>query len=145
MSDKQVNEQQEGGEKGKVEKQYIKNLSRLTALMKGSGNLKDSKLPKDEVGDLVDELIKERRLEMGKKFKTAASALIDKKRQFDKDVTELEKKFENDVTSKKKEFNQAMSDLFKMVDDMDAMEKEYYDTLKQGESSSEQVAEQTDK
>ena len=126
MADEKQN--QENGE-DKVEKQYNANFKKLVALMNGEKNMRKTKVPHNEVGQVVEELIKEKKATAIKAFKEQAVVLLDKKVEFDKEIKKLEEEFKGKVNTKKKEFTEEMQKLFKTVEGIEAIEKSYYESL----------------
>ena len=110
----------------KVSKQFDANFKKLVALLGGDKALKKTSVPNDELGNIVEDLLKERREEFVKEFKSKAKELLDKKIEFDKEVKKAEEEFKNKVTNKKKEFSEKMKGLFKMVENIQEVEKSYY-------------------
>jgi hypothetical protein len=126
MAEEQV-QSQNGGE-DKIEKNYSASLKKLVALLNGQG-MKKTRLKKNEIADVVAELIKEKKEKALTEFKVEAIALLDKKVEFDKEVRRLEEEFKNKVNVKKKEFTESMQNLFKKVDNIDEIEKSYEESL----------------
>jgi hypothetical protein len=122
----QENQQQDNQ---KEAKKFDANLRKLVALMGGTQTFKKEKVGKDDLSTLIVELTKEKKEGLFKEFKEKANNLVEKKRAFDKMVVEEEKKFQKIILDKKKEFNKEMEGIFGIVDRIDLIEKEYYDTL----------------
>lgn len=114
----------------KISKNYDANFKKLVALMGGEKQLKKPSIPNDEVGTIVEELIKERREEKIKEFKEGAKKLLDKKIEFDKECRKAEEDFKKAVTEKKKNFTEEMKKVFNIIEDINAIEKSYYDSMK---------------
>ncbi len=115
----------------KVSKKFDKDFKQLVALLGGDKNLKRVNVPNDELGTIVEELLKERREEFVKDFKTKAKGLLDKKLEFDKEVKKAEEQLKNTVISKKKEFSEKMKEVFGMVENIQQIETSYYESMKQ--------------
>lgn len=115
----------------KVSKQFDANFKKLVALLGGDKALKKTSVPNDELGNIVEDLLKERREEFVKDFKSKAKELLDKKIEFDKEVKKAEEEFKNKVISKKKEFSEKMKGLFNMVENIQEVEKSYYSSFKE--------------
>lgn len=115
----------------KVSKQFDANFKKLVALLGGDKALKKTSVPNDELGNIVEDLLKERREEFVKEFKSKAKELLDKKIEFDKEVKKAEEEFKNKVTNKKKEFSEKMKGLFSMVENIQEVEKSYYSSFKE--------------
>jgi hypothetical protein len=120
----------QGGE-DKISKQFDANFRKLVAIMGGAKNMKKVSVPSGDVGTIVDELLNERREEKIKEFKTKAKEILEKKLEFDKNVRKAEDELKNTVNAKKKEFSEEMQKLFSFVDDIGAVEKSYYQSLKE--------------
>jgi hypothetical protein len=115
----------------KVSKQFDANFKKLVALLGGEKNLKKVNVPNDELGSVVEDLLKERREDFIKDFKTKAKGLLDKKIDFDKEVKKAEEQLRNTVIAKKKEFSEKMKEVFSMVENMQEVEKSYYQSMKE--------------
>lgn len=126
---KQPESQQEQNDK--VSKQFDANFKKLVALLGGEKALKKVSVPNDELGTVVEDLLKERREDFIKDFKAKAKVLLDKKLEFDKEVKKAEEEFKNKVVQKKKEFSEKMKEIFGMVENMQEIEKSYYQSLKE--------------
>ena len=126
--EKQVENQQDNNDK--VSKEYEKNFKKFVALLGGEANLKKVSVPNDSIGDVVKELLKERREEFIETFKQDTKDLLDKKIAFDKEVRAAEEQLKKTVTEKKKAFSEAMKKVFTMVEKIDQVEKSYYENLK---------------
>jgi nitrogenase subunit NifH len=81
----------------KVSKQFDANFKKLIALLGGDKNLKKVNVPNDEIGGIVEDLIKERREDFIKDFKEKAKDLLNRKLEFDKEVKKAEEQFKNTV------------------------------------------------
>jgi len=114
----------------KVSKQFDANFKKLIALLGGEKTLKKVNVPNDELGTIVEDLLKERREDFIKDFKAKAKSLLDKKLEFDKEVKKAEEDFKKTVVNKKKEFSEKMKEIFNMVENIQEIEKSYYQSLK---------------
>lgn len=121
-------QQQQGNDK--ITKKYDAAFKKLVALMGGEKNLKKSSIPTSEVGDIVTELLKERRQKTIDKFKVDAMAILDKKIEFDKEVRKAEDQLKNTVIAKKKEFTEEMIKVFATLENIQEVEKAYAENLK---------------
>jgi F0F1-type ATP synthase alpha subunit len=119
----------------KITKAFDASFKKLVALMGGDKNLKKASIPSNEVGDIVTELLKDRRKKKIDEFKTGAIALLDKKIEFDKEVRKAEEAFKNTVNAKKKEFTEEMNKLFQNLESINDIEKSYYSNLSGGSES----------
>ncbi len=138
MADEKENQGQDGqGGADKITKQFDANIKKLVALMGGKDNLKKVNVPAGDVGTIVTELVGERRKEKIDEFKKKAKEILDKKLEFDKAIRKEEDEFKNKVNAKKKEFNEELSKLFSFVDDINAVERSYYQSISEMASASE--------
>lgn len=124
-------EQQEQGSEDKVGKQFDSNFKKLIALLGGEAAFRKVKIDNDETSTLVEELLKERKAEKLIEFKDKAKKLLDKKVEFDKEVKKAEEEFKNKVNTKKKEFTEEMKSLFNIVENIDELQKNYYNSIKE--------------
>lgn len=139
----QENQQQGGGDK--VEKAYNSAFGKMVALLKGDKSVfKKARVPKSDIGAVVDELIKERKATAIKTFKEEAVKLLDAKIEFDKQCKAAEDAYKNTVNAKKKEFTEKMQNLFKLVEDIEGIEKSYTASMKAGAAASEESTEKKD-
>ncbi|MEM4711292.1 MAG: hypothetical protein QXL18_05080 [Candidatus Woesearchaeota archaeon] len=122
-------ENQQNNQENKIEKEFNSNFKKLVALMGGEQSFQKNKVPNDEIGSIVKELLKEKREKIITEFKTKAIELLDKKLEFDKEVKKIEEEFKNKITNKKKEFNDKMKELFSLVEKIDEIEKSYYNSI----------------
>lgn len=119
-------------ESGKVAKKFEQNIKKITAVLGGAAPLKGSKkVPKDAVGGVVEELLKERKEEAAKKLKVDLGGLIDAKLAYDKALAEEEKKLAKFKEDKMKEFNQKAEGILNQIDGIGELERSYYQTLGQ--------------
>lgn len=130
MEENKNNNEQQGNDSGKIAATYDKNIKKLVAILQGDQPLKSAvKVPSDEVGKLVKELLKEKQETAAKAIKTSISELIEKKVQMDKDFKKAEADLKKLKEQKQKEFNEAAGKVFTQIDGLDQMEKDYYATL----------------
>lgn len=111
--------------------QFEKNLNKLTALLGGKTLFKKSKLPKDAVSNLVAELVTERKEEIAVEFKSKAKELLQKKVEFDREVKKMQEEMNKQIEAKKKEFVEKLNSLFNLVENIEEVEKSYYDSIKE--------------
>lgn len=111
--------------------QFEKNLNKLTALLGGKTLFKKSKLPKDAVSNLVAELVAERKEEIAVEFKSKAKELLQKKVEFDREVKKMQEEMNKQIEAKKKEFVEKLNSLFNLVENIEEVEKSYYDSIKE--------------
>lgn len=121
----------EQNDNSKVEKRYSSNLQKLISLLGGEEPSKVAKVnvPNSEVAMIVEELLKERKTEVIALFKQRASDLLNKKVEFDKFVKQKQKELENAILDKKKEFTKQMEECFALVENIDALHTEYTNSL----------------
>ncbi len=112
----------------KVTSQFESNLKKLIALTNEVKN--ESKLPNDDIGLVIKEIVKERKAEKLNQFKKDVSNLLNKKLEFDKECKKLEEDYKNTVIKKKKEFSEEMQKLFSNIEDINQIEQDYYQTFK---------------
>ena len=127
-------EEQQKQQSDKVTKKFDAAFKKLVALMGGDKNLKKVSIPTSEVGEVVEELLKERRKAKIEEFKKGAIAVLDKKIEFDKEVRKAEDQLKNTVIQKKKEFTEEMTKLFVNFESINEIEKAYNDNLKAAQS-----------
>ncbi len=129
MEEVKTGEETQDQQNDKVSKKFDQDFKKLVALLGGEKNLKKVNVPNDDLGVIVEELIKERREEFVKEFKSKAKSLLDKKIEFDKEVKKAEEDFKKSVIAKKKEFSEKMKDVFNMVENINEIEKSYYASM----------------
>lgn len=140
MSEEVKDQQQEGG---KVRKKYDEALSNLTRVLGGQSLYAPIKLASTEVQTAVMELAKEEKEKATKAFKEKAIALIQKKREHDRHVAQLKKDFLKKEEESMKKFTEEAGALFKELENIQNIEKDYYDVLlsaKTGTSSASETA-----
>lgn len=114
----------------KVASQYEANLKKIVAIVGGQENIyPQKKINKDTVDTIVTELFKEQKEEFSKTFKNDLKELLSKKVQLDKDIRAKEEELKKLKETKQKEFNEACSKMFGKVEDLQNLEKDYYQTL----------------
>ncbi len=117
-------------EESKVSK-FEEELKKLNSLLKGDKNIFNiNKIENSTIGDIVEELTKERVDRTKIEFKNKLNNLLDKKLTFDKFKQEEENKFKKAVEEKEKEFLKELKELFTMVEDINELHKSYTDSLK---------------
>lgn len=125
------NKENLGKEAKKVNDAYLKNIGLLKQMnvLNDKGLAVGSKLPKDELGDVVAEFMKEKKEETIARVKTGLKGALQTKLDADKAIAEEKKKFEQFELNKKKEFNAKCAELFKELEGLQEMEKSYYASL----------------
>lgn len=121
--------QQEGGESGKVDKQFTANIQKLVAIFKGESAFKKVTIGNAESAGIIEELMAEERELAKKSFKEKAAKLIKSKVEFDKFVKQKEKELQDAITNKKKEFNKEMNECFSLIENVDKLKEEYVSSL----------------
>lgn len=117
------------GDQSKVQKQFDETLNMFVAILGGKTLLTPTKLDDDNLRIAVQELAAEEVIDKIKLFKEKAKALIKKKTEHDKHVTDMEKEFEKKKEESMKSFVQEANDLKRLIDDIKGIEKRYYDAL----------------
>ncbi len=131
MSDQNTqNQENQQQDAGKDHKKFLDGLSKMMAILNGDESLFKNKVPNGQVPTLIEKLTRERREKAELEFITKASALIDKKVQFDKDCTQKRREFEKSIADKEKEFLKEMNDVFGLIDNMGELQKNYATTLR---------------
>lgn len=139
MSQEQQNPEED---KNKVSKEYEKNIKRLIAVVGGDTNIYGPKrVPNDTLGTLVEELLKERKEKLAVDVKVELSALLDKKVAMDKEIKAKEDEFAKLKQQKQKEFNEAAKKVFGKVEGIEQLERDYYQSLAQSNTTTEQASE----
>lgn len=124
---KQDQQQQEGA--GKVRKKYEQDLAQLTQVIGGTLLFKPSKLIPSEVETAIKEMAHEEKERLIKEFKDGAINAIKKQREHLKVVAQLKKDFQKKEEESMKEFSKTVDGLFKMLENIKGIEKNYYDIL----------------
>ena len=135
MSENANNQNQnQGGDNAKVEKQYSENLKKVEALVQGPQNLKlPNKVSASIASEIVSDLFAEETEELKGRIKTDLKALIIKKVAADKEIAEAEKKFAALKLEKKKDFNKAAQNLFNQIDGIGTIMSEYASALEEAD------------
>lgn len=115
----------------KVEKKFNDNMQKLFVLFNGEKKVPGRRktLPGKEVVGLVDEILEERQVAFKAEFKTKALAIIDSNIKFQAFKKEKEQELKTAITKKQEEFNKELEALFAMVDNIEAVRKEYIDVF----------------
>jgi len=128
MADEQ--NQDQGKEAKKVLANFEQTVRKLTAVVNGKENLKlPSKVKKDSLASLVDELFKEESEATVVQVKTELKSLLKGYVQLNSSLIEERKKLDNLEISKKKEFNTTAQKLFSKIEGIDALNNEYHAAL----------------
>ena len=113
----------------KVEKKYEEDLASLTQILGGKMLFRPTKLIPEEVMEAVKELAREEKQNLVDSFKKRAVEAIQKQREHLKNVEKLKKEFENKVEQSMKDFSATVAELFKDLERIKDIEKDYYDIL----------------
>ncbi len=125
-----TNVENSGDNNQKVAKAYDKNLKKLVAIVGGSNNLKlVTKIKKDVMVDLVNELFKEETDAIEKSTKEGLKALLKNRVEMQRSIETKKKELAQLEVTKMKEFNEAAVKLFNQIDGIDGLEQEYYSAL----------------
>jgi uncharacterized small protein (DUF1192 family) len=125
----EVTEQEQNG---KVEKKFTSALNKLVAVVGGKQNLKiPNKTPKDQLGNVIDELFKEERENILKDTKEGLRNILKQYAEMDKAFKLKQQEIDKLQKQKKEEFTKAAEALFNKIEDVGDVEKLYYDGLKE--------------
>ena len=113
----------------KVKKKYEADLASLTQILGGKMLFRPTKLIPEEVMEAVKELAREEKQNLVDSFKKRAVEAIQKQREHLKNVEKLKKEFENKVEQSMKDFSATVAELFKDLERIKDIEKDYYDIL----------------
>jgi hypothetical protein len=119
----------------KVTKEFDKNLKTLVAIVGGNKNIYPTKkVSKDSLTTIVQGLLKDRKEDAEKLIKADLTAILDKKVALDKEIKAKEDELNKLKMAKYKEFNEAIKKVLSRIDDINSLEKEYYDSLNSSDS-----------
>lgn len=138
MSEEKKDQQQEAG---KVRKKFETALQNLTQVIGGETLYKPTILIPAEIKAAVIELAKEEKEACVKDFKEKVITLIKKKREHDRTVAQLRKDFEKKEEEGMKSFTDEANNLFKILRDIQSIEKSYFDTLVSAGTGTSSVSE----
>lgn len=113
----------------KIAKQFDDNFSKLVILFKGEKVFKKTKLPKNDISEIVNTLIAEKKQNTINEFKTKAVAIFESKIRFDKEMRAAKEAYEKVANDKMEQFNKEINDLFSLVENIGQVEKDYYTIL----------------
>jgi dimeric dUTPase (all-alpha-NTP-PPase superfamily) len=137
MSD-EIEQNETKEQENKVEKKFSAALKKLTAIVSGAENLKlPKKVSKDNLSTIVSDLFKEEREENIKKTKESLRSLLKQYAEMNKAFDDKEKELEKLRKQKKEEFVKAAEGLFNQIDNIVAVEKDYYQGLKTATNAEE--------
>lgn len=114
----------------KIVKNFESNMKRLVGVLGGEELLSNSsKVKKDTVELIVENLLKDRKEKLELDIKNDLSTLLDKHVTLKKSIADKKKELKDLENSKMKEFNDACNKLFNKVQDIEQLEKDYYESL----------------
>ncbi len=114
----------------KVAKSFESNMKRLVGVLGGEELLTGTtKVKKDTVETIVENILKDRKEKLEIDIKTELSTLLDKHVTLKKSIADKKKELKDLENSKMKEFNEACNKLFGKVQDIEQLEKDYYSSL----------------
>lgn len=119
----------QNNETGKVSRKYEADLSFMTAILGGQELFKPTKALSEDVKVAISELVKDEREKMIHSIKKKAISIIQRKREHDKHVTQLEKQFNKEKEESMKEFSKEVDELKKEIDNVREIETSYYNLL----------------
>lgn len=123
------NQQQE--DKDKIKKNFNTAMTKLVAIVGGEENLfPKKKIKKDTLATIVEGLVKEEKEALETSIKTEIKELLSKHVTLIKEVKAKEDELNKLKQTKQKEFTEAASKLFNKIENMDQLEKAYYESLK---------------
>jgi hypothetical protein len=138
---KTQDEVQKEQESGKIYKKFDQYLNKLTAILGGTELLTPVKVGPSNIHEVIAKLAKDEKEAALAKFEADAKALIQKKRDHDRTMSDLKKEFKKKEQESMKKWNEEAEKLFRQVDDIVNIEKSYFRTLKsavEGNNSLEQ-------
>ena len=120
----------QGEDNNKVAKEYDKNVKTLIAIVGGDKNLyPNKKVKKDVVTTIVDGLLKQRKEKAEEEIKTDLVNILDKKVLLDKEIKAKEEELAKLKISKQKEFNESFKKIISRIENINELEKDYYNSL----------------
>lgn len=129
QEEQQLENKQEN-DSSKDAKKFDAAMKRIVAILGGDTLLKATKIEGSDLSVLVERISKTEKEKLLNEFEAGAISLIERKRAFDRFEREERKKFEKLILDKKKEFVTEAEKLFKLVDKIEGIEREYYETLR---------------
>lgn len=137
------NENQGGGENGKVQKTYAANLEKIAAILGDKKKLNPNKrIAGDMLGKITEELFKEDTEALEKEVKEGLRGLIKGKVAYDAWYAAEKKKLESAAEAKMKEFNTTSSALFNKIDGVDTILAGYKNALQAAGTAAAEEAQQ---
>lgn len=124
----------------KVEKKFESIMKTMVAVLGGKEKFSSTKLPADELSEVVTTLFEEDKKVRVEAIKEKLKNILKSYTELTKEVKAKEKELQQLTIKKKKEFNEAAEALFKEVESLDQTEKDYYtalDAARTGSSSTQ--------
>lgn len=119
-------------EQKKVQSAYERMMGQAIAVMKGDKNFKElTKIPEDQVEDVLNELIEEQVKDKKEEFKTRMKSLFKKRVEFERLVDQKKKEFNSEIAKKMKEFTQEGAATMNLLSDIDGIVKAYKQSFSQ--------------
>lgn len=134
----QSNEDHQSKEEKKIEGRYEQSLRQLTALSGGPGWEKPVKLNKLDLPEIMRRIVEKKKEEIFLQFEGSYTALVEEKRKLDKTMADKEKEFKKVILDSKKEYLKKVDAALSIIQQMDQIEREYYQTLGRNEEEPEQ-------
>lgn len=123
-------EKEKGTELSKTTKTFEINVKKLTALLGGEKNLKQTTvIKKDSLSIIVKDLFKEETELIEKETKEVLKSLLKNYIDLQKSIEAKRKELVQLENTKMDEFNKASVLLFNRIEGIDIIEKEYYSAL----------------
>jgi hypothetical protein len=127
---KNQNQQGQGKEGEKIQKEFDANLKKVEALLGGPKNTKFPTTVSNSVAaEIVNDLFAEEQKELEGKIRTDLRNLIKAKVSGDKEIKEAEGKLAALKLQKKKDYNQAANTIFKQIDNVGVILSDYTSAL----------------
>lgn len=126
----QENGENAEGKAKKIIKRFTNNLQRLTAVT--NGNIQDPdrlKIPKDELGGLMEELFKEEKEQLTKEVKEELKNLLRAYATYQKEKRAKEKELEQLDLKKMTEFSDKAEKVFNRMENVHEVQRDYYQGL----------------
>lgn len=129
---KAENQQDQKSDPSKEKKKFDDNILKLVAILgpeavKG----KRTRVKRDAMGEIIEQLLAEKKETAIKKLKTDLNALLEKKVNSDRAIEEEKKKLQKFETEQYKGFNKEAEGVFSQIEDLDNLTKEYHKALGQ--------------
>jgi len=119
----------EQNNENKDKKKFQEGFKRLMNMLNGNESIFRVKVTGASVPGLIEKLTETRRKKAEEDFLIAASALLDKKVEFDRDVAKKRRAFEEAIAAQEKDFLKAMNDVFGLIENFNDIQKSYAETF----------------